>query len=191
MDGMPGVGEDRGGGLIQSGASFTYEFDAAPFGIHHYHCHASPLAAHIAKGLYGLFIVDPKGGREDADELAMVMNGFDTNFDNANELYAVNTIGFHYQRHPIQVKRDQPIRIYLLNILEFDQINSFHIHANFFNYYPTGTSLEPAEFTDTVMQAQGQRGILELRFPYEGRYMFHAHKTEFAELGWLGFFEVG
>jgi FtsP/CotA-like multicopper oxidase with cupredoxin domain len=40
------------------------------------------------------------------------------------------------------------------------------------------------------MQAQGQRGILELRFPYEGRFMFHAHKTEFAELGWLGFFEV-
>ena len=40
------------------------------------------------------------------------------------------------------------------------------------------------------MQAQGQRGILELRFPYAGQYMFHAHKTEFAELGWLGFFEV-
>jgi FtsP/CotA-like multicopper oxidase with cupredoxin domain len=190
MDGMPGVGENRGGGLIRPGERFTYEFDAAPFGIHHYHCHASPLAAHIAKGLYGLFIVDPKDGREQADELAMVMNGFDTNFDNANEIYAVNTVGFHYQRHPIRVKRDQPVRIYLLNILEFDQINSFHIHANFFNYYPTGTSLQPAEFTDTVMQAQGQRGILELRFPYEGRFMFHAHKTEFAELGWLGFFEV-
>ena len=35
-----------------------------------------------------------------------------------------------------------------------------------------------------------QRGILELRFPYTGKYMFHAHKTEFAELGWMGFFEV-
>ena len=30
----------------------------------------------------------------------------------------------------------------------------------------------------------------ELRFPYAGTFMFHAHKTEFAELGWLGFFEV-
>ena len=37
----------------------------------------------------------------------MVMNGFDTNFDVANEVYAVNTVGFHYQRHPIQVKRDE------------------------------------------------------------------------------------
>ncbi len=62
-------------------------------------------------------------------------------------------------------------------------MNSFHVHANFFDYYPTGTSLEPTELTDTVIQGQGQRGILELRFPYEGKYMFHAHVSEFAELG--------
>jgi FtsP/CotA-like multicopper oxidase with cupredoxin domain len=190
MDGMPGIGEGIGGGLVGTGQSFTYEFEAAPFGLHHYHCHASPLSAHIAKGLYGQFIVDPRKGRPDADELVMVMNGFDTNFDNANEVYAVNTVGFHYQRHPIRVKRGQLVRIYLLNILEFDQINSFHVHANFFDYYPTGTSLKPTEYTDTIIQGQGQRGILELRFPYQGMFMFHAHKTEFAELGWLGFFEV-
>jgi FtsP/CotA-like multicopper oxidase with cupredoxin domain len=29
-----------------------------------------------------------------------------------------------------------------------------------------------------------------MRFPYLGRYMFHAHKTEFADLGWMGFFNV-
>jgi FtsP/CotA-like multicopper oxidase with cupredoxin domain len=158
--------------------------------MHLYHCHATPLASHIAKGLYGAFIVDPKQGREDADELVMVMNAFDTNFDFGNEVYAVNTVGFHYARHPIRVKRDELVRIYLMNIVEFDPINSFHVHANFFHYFPTGTSLTPVELTDTIMQAQGQRGILELRFPYTGRYMFHAHKTEFAELGWLGFFEV-
>ncbi len=28
-------------------------------------------------------------------------------------------------------------------------------------------------------------------FPYAGDFMFHAHKTEFAELGWMGFFRVG
>ncbi len=190
MDGMPGIGEGIGGGLIASGESFTYEFDAEPFGMHLYHCHATPLAAHIAKGLYGAFIVDPKQGREDADELIMVMNAFDTNFDFGNEIYAVNSIGFHYAKHPIVVKQNELVRIYLMNIVEFDPINSFHVHANFFNYFPTGTSLQPLEFTDTISQVQGQRGILELRFPYKGRYMFHAHKTEFAELGWLGFFEV-
>jgi len=190
MDGVPGIGEEVGGGLVASGQQFTYEFEAGPFGLHLYHCHATPLSAHIAKGLYGAFIIDPKDERPPAHELVMVMNGFDTNFDGSNEIYAVNTIGFHYLHEPLRVRRGELVRIYLVNVLEFDQINSFHVHANFFHYYPTGTSLTPAEYTDTIVQGQGQRGILELRFPFTGRYMFHAHKTEFAELGWMGFFEV-
>jgi FtsP/CotA-like multicopper oxidase with cupredoxin domain len=185
-DGIPGIGA----GNIEPGEEFTYEFDAEPFGLHHYHCHSTPLAEHIAKGLYGMFIVDPKQGRPDADELAMVMNGFDTNFDRSNEVYGVNTVAFEYMRRPIRVKRGELVRIYLLNILEFDFVNSFHIHANFFDHFPTGTSLEPVELTDTVVLGQGQRSILELRFPFTGRYMFHAHVSEFAELGWMGFFEV-
>jgi FtsP/CotA-like multicopper oxidase with cupredoxin domain len=186
MDGVPGLGA----GLIEPGKSTVYEFDAEPFGLHLYHCHAAPLAAHITKGLYGAFIVDPKQGRPEADELVMVMNGFDTNFDRSNEVYAVNTVAFEFLHRPVVVRRDQLVRIYLVNLLEFDPLNSFHIHANFFDYYPTGTRLEPRDFTDTVIQGQGERGILELRFPYTGRYMFHAHVSEFAELGWMGFFEV-
>jgi FtsP/CotA-like multicopper oxidase with cupredoxin domain len=186
MDGVPGVGA----GNIEPGQETVYEFTAEPFGLHLYHCHSIPLADHIAKGLYGAFVIDPKQGRPDADELVMVMNGFDTNFDRSIEVYAVNTVAFAYQHEPVRVKRDQLVRIYLVNALEFDLLNSFHVHANFFHYFPTGTSLEPTELTDTVIQGQGQRGILELRFPYEGRYMFHAHVSEFAELGWMGFFEV-
>jgi FtsP/CotA-like multicopper oxidase with cupredoxin domain len=186
MDGVPGVGA----GEIEPGQRTVYEFEAQPAGLHLYHCHVRPLASHIAKGLYGAFIVDPPEGREDADELVMVMNGFDTNFDRSNEFYAVNTIGFAYMDRPIVVRRDELIRVYLLNALEFDLINSFHLHGNLFDYFPTGTRTEPSEFTDTVMLCQGQRGILEWRFPYRGRYMFHAHQSEFAELGWQGFFEV-
>ena len=185
-DGIPGVGA----GNIAPGRSTVYEFDAEPFGLHLYHCHSTPLASHIAKGLYGAFVIDPKQGRPEADELVMVMNGFDTNFDRTNEIYAVNTVAFAYHDDPVRVKRGELVRIYLVNITEFDLVNSFHVHANFFDYYPTGTRLEPAEFTDTVIQGQGQRGILELRFPHTGKYMFHAHVSEFAELGWMGFFEV-
>ncbi len=43
---------------------------------------------------------------------------------------------------------------------------------------------------DLITQCQAQRGILEFSYKYPGRYMFHAHKTEFAELGWTGIFEV-
>jgi FtsP/CotA-like multicopper oxidase with cupredoxin domain len=187
MDGIPGLGA----GIIDPGKSTVYEFDAEPFGLHLYHCHVAPLAEHIARGMYGTFIVDPKQGRPDAHEMVMVQHGYNTTFDaEGNQLYAVNGIPFHYMNEPIRVARGEPVRIYLVNALEFDPINSLHIHGNFFHYYPTGTSLEPSEFTDTVAQAQGQRGILELRFPHAGPFMFHAHKTEFAELGWMGFFEV-
>ena len=187
MDGVPSSGP----GLIQPGDTFTYEFDAEPFGLHLYHCHAFPLARHIAKGLYGAFIIDPKEGRPPVDrELVMVMSGFDVDFDDANDFYAVNAIPFHFDQHPIQIRVGEKVRVYLVNILEFDLINSFHLHANFFNYYPTGTSLTPSEYTDTVMQTQAQRGILEFSYKYPGTYMFHAHNTEFAELGWTGHFEV-
>ena len=186
MDGVAGLGA----GEIAPGGETVYEFDAEPFGLHLYHCHTRPLAEHIAKGLYGAFVIDPADAREPADELVMVMNGFDTNFDRANEVYAVNTVGFAYMDEPLRVRRGELVRIYLVNVLEYDLINSFHLHGNFFHYFPTGTSRQPAELTDIVMQCQGQRGILELRFPHTGRYMFHAHQSEFAELGWQGFFEV-
>ena len=186
MDGVPGLGA----GQIEPGKSTVYEFDALPFGLHLYHCHVRPLAEHIAKGLYGAFLIDPKEGREEADELVMVMNGFDTNFDRANEVYAANTIGFAYMDEPVKVARDELVRVYLVNILEYDLINSFHLHGNLFDYIPTGTSLKPSELTDTVMLCQGQRGILEWRFRSAGRFMFHAHQSEFTELGWQGFFEV-
>ncbi|WP_236783065.1 multicopper oxidase domain-containing protein [Arthrobacter sp. QXT-31] len=187
MDGTPGIGA----GSIAPGQSFTYEFDATPFGTHLYHCHQSPLAPHIAKGLYGAFIIEPKKGRPKADnEMVMVMNGYNTDGGDDNEFYSVNGLPFHFMDFPVQVKQNELVRIHLINVLEYDPINSFHIHGNFFHYYPTGTMLTPSEYTDTISQVQGQRGILELRFPYPGKYMFHAHKTEFAELGWMGFFEV-
>ncbi|MEO9613946.1 MAG: multicopper oxidase domain-containing protein [Nitratireductor sp.] len=205
MDGVPGAGE------IGPGEAFTYEFAAEPYGCHLYHCHSIPLKRHIHKGLYGAFIVDPDPdrhplSRDDAaarklgtpqnanwQELVMVMNGFDTNFDDENEFYAVNTIPFAYFDRPIRIERSRPVRIYLINITEFDPINSLHVHANFFDYYDHGTTLTPTHRRiDTVMQCQAQRGIVELSFANHepGLYMFHAHQTEFAELGWMSHFEV-
>ncbi|HEX7040274.1 MAG TPA: multicopper oxidase domain-containing protein [Trueperaceae bacterium] len=207
MDGVAGIGR----GMIAPGESFTYEFDALPFGCHLYHCHAVPLKRHIHKGLYGAFIVDPDPERhpEQAEaarsrllgtpenarwqEFVMVMNAFDTNFDDENEVYAVNTVAHAYMKRPIRVERDRPVRVYLVNIVEFDPVNSFHLHGNFFDYYDHGTTLTPTVRTvDNVMQCQAQRGILEFSFADHepGLYMFHAHQSEFAELGWMSAFEV-
>jgi len=203
-DGVTGIGR----GDVLPGEEFTYEFTAKPFGCHLYHCHSAPLKRHIHKGLYGGFIINPDpakhGDKAKArhpdypeslawQEFIMVMNAFDTTFDAGNEVYAINSAAFHYMKHPIVVDRTRPVRVYLINTTEFDPINSFHLHANFFDYYDTGTTLEPTLRTvDTIMQVQGQRGILEFTYgDHEpGHYMFHAHVSEFAELGWMSVFDV-
>jgi FtsP/CotA-like multicopper oxidase with cupredoxin domain len=175
---------------VPSGGRTVLEFDAEPFGLHLYHCHTPPITRHIHKGLYGAFIIDPPTPRPPAKELVMVMNAFDTNFDDENEVYAVNTVAFHFEKHPIPVEVGEQIRVYLVNVTEFDPLNSFHLHANMFQLFRTGTRLEPHEYTDLVMMAQGERHILEFSYKYPGVYMFHAHQSEFVEKGWLSFFEV-
>ena len=176
--------------MVEPNQRFTYEFEAKPFGLQLYHCHVTPFKKHMAKGLYGTLIIDPMAGRPPAREMVMVMNGFDTNFDGENEVYAANTVAFAYQKQPIPVKVGQLQRLYLVNALEFDPINSLHLHGNFFHVYKTGTMLTPQEYTDTIMLCQGERHIVEFTYEVPGDYMFHAHQAEFTELGWSGFFRV-
>jgi len=183
--GMDGVYE-----VVEPGATFTYEFVARPFGLHLYHCHAVPLKRHIAKGLYGAFIVDPRTPRPPAREMVMVLNGFDTNFDGENEVYAANTVPFAYHHRPIMVQRGELQRVYLVNILEFDLLNSMHLHGNLYHVYRTGTKLVPDDYTDTLMLCQGERHIIEFTYEETGPFMFHAHQSEFTELGWMGVFQV-
>jgi FtsP/CotA-like multicopper oxidase with cupredoxin domain len=175
---------------VQPGGRFVYEFDADPFGLHLYHCHAVPLKRHLHKGLYGVFLVDPKTPRPPADELIFVMNAFDTNFDADNEVYAVNTVAHHFMHDPLRVEVGALVRMYVVNVTEFDLINSLHLHGMFFDVFRTGTATASSERTDTVMLCQGERAVLETRFRYPGKFMFHAHQSEFAELGWMGLFEA-
>jgi FtsP/CotA-like multicopper oxidase with cupredoxin domain len=175
--------------VVHPGESFTYEFRARPAAMQLYHCHSTPLKKHIHKGLYGAFIIDPAKPRPPARELVMVMNGFDTDGDGENNFYSVNGRAFYYAKYPIQVKKGELVRVYLANLTEFDLINSLHLHGEFFRYYPTG-STDHFEYTDTVVLGQGERGVLEIEFHNTGHFMFHAHQSEFAELGWMGFFDV-
>ena len=176
--------------VVRVGETFVYEFEAQPWGLHIYHCHSVPLKRHIHKGLYGTFIIDPPEGRPPAREMVMLMNGFSTEFNAENTFYAVNTVAFHYLKHPIRVKVGELQRIYLSNLTEFDLVNSFHLHADMFKVFRTGTTMDHYELTDTVTLGQGERHVLEFTLPRPGQYMFHAHQSEFAELGWMGIFEA-
>ena len=102
MDGMPGIGENRGGGQVEPGESLHLR-------VRRLALRPPPLPLprrparrpHRPRPLRRLRH-RPEGGRPEADELVMVMNGFDTNFDLANEVYAVNT-----RRLPLRRRADR------------------------------------------------------------------------------------
>ena len=260
------------GGAIVPGRSFTYEFIAQPYGVYPYHCHVDPIADHINRGLYGMMIIDPKEPRPQMTEMAMLLNGYDMDFDlegpttlppaaqfqigqqddagtnmtegansnetntgtnmtegadsnetntgtnmthislpsaeegdasegdaseeeageeeRDNEIYTVNGKAFDYMMNPIVLQTGKPYRIYVVNMLEFDLVNSFHMHGSMYDYYTAGTDETSDYKTDIVTMSQGDRGIMEFSYPYSGTYMFHAHQAEFTDLGWMGLFDV-
>jgi manganese oxidase len=202
------------GGMILPGKSFTYEFVAQPYGVYPYHCHVNPVADHINRGLYGMMIIDPKEPREQMVEMVMTMNAYDMDYDlegniappsmaeirgeeereeseeRENEIYTVNGKAFDYMDNPIPLNAGEKYRIYLLNMVEFDLINSFHLHGDMFTYIPGGTRYEAAQMNDIVELGQANRGIIEFNYDNPGKYMFHAHVQEFTELGWMGLFDV-
>ena len=235
------------GGAISPGRSFTYEFIAQPYGVYPYHCHVDPIADHINRGLYGMMIIDPREPRPQMTEMAMLLNGYDMDYDQEgpthlppaalfepsqqnekeakategansnetstdanmthvsavpdkekdagdgerdNEIYTVNGKAFEYMMHPIVLQTGKQYRVYVVNMLEFDLVNSIHIHGAMFDYYTAGTD-ETADYnTDIVTLTQGDRGIMEFTYDFPGTYMFHAHQAEFTDLGWMGLFDV-
>jgi nitrite reductase (NO-forming) len=165
---------------IPPGGSFTYEIEAGPAGVHPYHCHVAPLPEHIARGLYGMFIVDPPGGRAPAVEVALILGGSTPEGMGLNSVVAWNGVAGFYERFPIKV----------LNMVEFEPLASFHLHAQTFDVYPSGTGAEPTVHTDIVTMGQGERAILEFTLPEPGRYMFHPHQHHLAARGAMGWFSA-
>lgn len=173
---------------IPPGGETVYEIEAGPAGVHPYHCHTLPLAEHVSRGLYGMMIVDPPGGRPAAQEVALLLSGFSNDDIGRNGIVAWNGIAGFYYQHPIKIERGEPVRAYVVNMLEYEPLGSFHLHAQTFDVYPAGMGADPAFRDDTIALAQGQRAIIEFSLPDYGRYMFHPHQHWLAERGSMGWF---
>lgn len=48
----------------------------------------------------------------------------------------------------------------------------------------------PTFYTDMITLSKTERGIIEFQYDFSGKYLFHAHKVEFSEKGWVGLFLV-
>ena len=175
---------------VRGGHTAIYEFELPRAGLYPYHCHIAPVTRHVGKGLYGLLLVDPPTPRAPADELVLVMAGYDLDNDGRNELYAFNGIPDAYMHQPIRIRQNALVRIYLLNMTELEAPLTFHLHANTFVVVDTGSEPGGGTQTDVVTLGIAERRILEVRYPFPGRYMVHPHQDPIAERGCMGLFEV-
>lgn len=129
---------------INPGEEKLYEWTADYAGVWMYHCGSNPALHHIASGMYGMVIVEPKGGLPKVDhEFALVQSEFylgqnnhgaDMNHAaNSRPDYVVfNGVAFQYKDHPIQVKTGKTVRLFVLNAGPSED-SSFHIVGTIFH----------------------------------------------------------
>ena len=91
-------------------------------------------------------------------------------------MVAWNGMAGFYHHYPIKVRVGDLVRVYVINMLEYEPLGSFHLHAETFDVYPAGMGAQPAFRDDTIALAQGQRAMIEFTLPHYGRYMFHPHQ---------------
>ena len=61
---------------IPGKTDLSYDFEANVPGVFMYHCSAPPMVTHIANGMYGMMIVDPKAGWSKAQEVTLEQGEF-------------------------------------------------------------------------------------------------------------------
>lgn len=122
-------------GPIKPGQTKKFTFDAKYPGVFMYHCGSMPMHQHIARGMYGIIIVDPKEGYsaeypKPDREYVLVQGQFFPDADNhhaimENQGYAgtlINGRMFHYDpvhddkaTQVLEAKPGERVRIYYVN----------------------------------------------------------------------------
>src|SRR5215210_808936 len=162
---------------IMPNETYLYNITAGPAGALMYHCHAYPTSLHIRMGMYGAMIVDPKDKPlPPAREFVMVLSEYDD--DNIlkfeTEYYPINGYLDQYVQNPIQVNRDELVRLYVINIGTTIPYQ-FHLHSTIFKAYPSGLlSNEPID-VQTAPVGPGDATLIEAKWKYPGTYLFHSH----------------
>jgi manganese oxidase len=164
MDGVAGVTQK----VIAPGQTFTYEFVAQPGGTFMYHTHHNS-AEQEAKGLYGVFIVDPKVPPVAYDkeyvQVLSELGGF----------YLINGKAFP-ATDQIEAKSGERVLIRLVNLGQMT--HPMHMHGHPFKIvgtdgYPVPSGQELTK--DVVNIGPGERYDLLVTADNPGTWLFHCH----------------
>jgi nitrite reductase (NO-forming) len=194
---------------IAPGATFTYTFTADYAGVWMYHCGTAPALHHIANGMFGMVIVEPKGGLPKVDdEFAFVQSewylgaqGEPASYEKANQTAAspdfvvFNGIANQYKDNPVQVKTGGRTRVFVLDAGP-SMDSSFHVVGTIFDQvHKEGVSLlrgnEDGWGSQAVDLAPAQGAIIEFTPTEDGMYPFVTHAFNFVTHGAIGIFSAG
>lgn len=186
---------------VNPGDSIKFGFTADVVGAFMYHCGTAPVAAHIANGMYGALIVDPRKARPTARELVFVQSEFYMTPDSAGaarslawdkllglapDFVTFNGRSSQYSENPITVKVNELVRIYVVNAGPNRQ-SSFHVVGGIFErVFLDGSVINPLRGIQTVAVPVGGGAIFEIRLKQPGDYPFVTHAFADATKGAVG-----
>ena len=184
--------------------SIHYRFVARVPGAFMYHCGTAPVALHIANGMYGAMIVDPRTGRTPAKEFVFVQSEFYTQalpdstrtidwqklLDLAPDYVVFNGRAAAYANHPIKVQVGERLRMYVVNAGP-NRWSAFHVVGAIFDrVYLDGSLENPLRGVQTMSVPVGGGAIFEARLAEAGTYPFVSHAFADATKGAVGMFEA-
>ena len=194
---------------INPGEEKLYEYRAEYAGVWMYHCGTTPALHHIANGMYGMMIVEPRGGMEKVDqEFALVQSewylgpqGEPASLTKAAaaapapDFVLFNGIANQYLDNPIQIATGKRVRVFVLDAGPSID-SSFHIVGTIFDrVVKEGVELaidNPGRYgSQAVDLSPAQGAMVEFTMAEDGLYPIVTHAFNFVGRGALGLFRAG
>jgi nitrite reductase (NO-forming) len=194
---------------INPGEEKLYEWHADYAGVWMYHCGTAPALHHIANGMYGMVIVEPKEGLPAVDkEFALVQSewylgpqGQPASLSKASaaapapDFVVFNGVANQYKDAPLKVGTGEKVRIFVLNAGPSVD-SSFHVVGTIFNsVIREGAVLTPDNAghygSQAVDLAPAQGAIVEFTTAEDGLYPIVTHAFNFVGRGALGLVQAG
>jgi nitrite reductase (NO-forming) len=194
---------------INPGEEKLYEWKADYAGVWMYHCGTSPALHHIANGMYGMVIVEPREGLSKVDaEFAIVQSewylgpqGQPVSLTKAAagapapDYVVFNGVANQYLDHPIEVGTGDRVRVFVLDAGPSID-SSFHVVGTIFSAVTKeGIHLvvgnEGSWGSQAMDLSPAQGGYVEFVMPEDGLYPMVTHAFNFVGRGALGLFQAG
>ena len=194
---------------VNAGESFHFSFKANDPGVFMYHCGTKPVLMHIANGMYGAIVVDPKPGvlpKVDknyvlvASEWYLDSNGLNKaaqyNMTKAHarqpDWMTFNGYAGQYVMHPLTADPGQTVRFWVVDAgpsLDTD----FHIVGTVLNraWVDAGLTSVPLRNVQTVAVPAGGGGVFDVKIDKPGLYPFVSHAFAAVDQGQVGLLNVG